>query len=75
MVRCGQSVRANAGRGIQALAGRRLETDRQSENRTGIPLMWIQLKQAYFGKSVGEKLDVDESHAKLLVEKGIADAL
>jgi HK97 family phage major capsid protein len=35
--------------------------------------MWIQLKQAYFGKSVGERIDCDEAHARMLVDKGIAE--
>jgi HK97 family phage major capsid protein len=37
--------------------------------------MWIQLKQAYFGMRVGKRIDCDETHAKMLVEKGIAEPL
>jgi hypothetical protein len=35
--------------------------------------MPIQLKQAHFGNSVGERIDCDEAHAKILIEKGIAE--
>jgi HK97 family phage major capsid protein len=37
--------------------------------------MFIQLKQAYFGKPVGERLDVDDKHAKALIDQGIAEAV
>jgi HK97 family phage major capsid protein len=37
--------------------------------------MFIQLKQSYFGKPVGERVDVDEPHAKALIAQGIAEAV
>jgi HK97 family phage major capsid protein len=37
--------------------------------------MFIQLKQAYFGKGPGERVDVDESHAHALIQQGIAEAV
>jgi HK97 family phage major capsid protein len=37
--------------------------------------MFVQLKKAYFGKPIGERVDVDEKHAKSLIEAGIAEAV
>jgi HK97 family phage major capsid protein len=37
--------------------------------------MFIQLKQPYFGKAVGERVDVDEAHAQTLVQQGIAETV
>jgi HK97 family phage major capsid protein len=37
--------------------------------------MFIQLKQKYFGKEVGERVDVDEAHARTLIAGGIAEAV
>lgn len=37
--------------------------------------MFIQLKQAYFGKPVGERVDVDEAHAHQLIASGVAEAI
>ena len=37
--------------------------------------MFIQLKQAHFGKPAGERLDVDEKSAQALVAAGIAEAV
>jgi HK97 family phage major capsid protein len=35
--------------------------------------MWIQLKKAYFGQEPGKRVDVEEPHAKQLIEQGIAE--
>jgi len=37
--------------------------------------MFIQLKQPYFGKTAGERVDVDPTHAQSLVQQGIAEAV
>jgi HK97 family phage major capsid protein len=37
--------------------------------------MFIQLKQPYFGKPVGEKVDVAETHAQSLIQQGVAEAV
>src|SRR5262245_36779723 len=37
--------------------------------------MFIQLKTAYLGKPAGERLDVPDEHAQLLIEQGVAEAL
>jgi HK97 family phage major capsid protein len=37
--------------------------------------MFIQLKQAYFGRQPGERLDVEEKHSQLLIQQGIAEAI
>jgi HK97 family phage major capsid protein len=37
--------------------------------------MWIQLKQAYFGQQPGQRVDVEEAHAKTLIASGIAEAV
>jgi HK97 family phage major capsid protein len=38
--------------------------------------VFIQLKQAYFGKAVGERVDVpDEKQARALIEQGVAEAV
>jgi HK97 family phage major capsid protein len=37
--------------------------------------MFVQLKQAYFGKPIGERVDVDEVHAKTLIQAGVAEAV
>jgi HK97 family phage major capsid protein len=37
--------------------------------------MFIQLKQPYFGKAGGERVDVDQSHAQTLITQGIAEAV
>jgi hypothetical protein len=37
--------------------------------------VFIQLKQEWMGRPAGERIDVDEDQAKLLVSKGVADAL
>jgi HK97 family phage major capsid protein len=35
--------------------------------------MFIQLKQAYFGKQPGERVDVDPPHAQSLIQQGVAE--
>jgi HK97 family phage major capsid protein len=37
--------------------------------------MFIQLKQPYFGKAVGERVDVDPAHAQSLLQQGVAEAV
>jgi len=38
--------------------------------------MFVQLKQKYFGKEIGERIDVpEEKHVKSLIEQGIAEAI
>jgi HK97 family phage major capsid protein len=37
--------------------------------------MFIQLKQPYFGKVAGERVDVDPGHAQSLITQGIAEAV
>lgn len=37
--------------------------------------MFIQLKQPYFGKQPGERVDVDATHAQALLQQGIAEAV
>jgi HK97 family phage major capsid protein len=37
--------------------------------------MFIQLKQPYFNKPAGERVDVDEAHARSLIAQGIAEAV
>src|SRR6266404_4071812 len=37
--------------------------------------MFIQLKQPYFGKAIGERVDVDASHAQALITQGLAEAV
>jgi HK97 family phage major capsid protein len=37
--------------------------------------MFIQLKQPYFGKAVGERVDVDPGHGQSLITQGIAEAV
>jgi HK97 family phage major capsid protein len=37
--------------------------------------MFIQLKQPYFGKAIGERVDVDPSHAQALITQGLAEAV
>jgi HK97 family phage major capsid protein len=37
--------------------------------------MFIQIKQPYFGKAAGERVDVDPVHAQSLISQGIAEAV
>jgi HK97 family phage major capsid protein len=37
--------------------------------------VFIQLKTPYFGKAPGERVDVEEKHARSLIEQGIAEAV
>jgi HK97 family phage major capsid protein len=37
--------------------------------------MFIQLKQKYFGKEPGERVDVDPAHAQALIAQGVAEAV
>jgi HK97 family phage major capsid protein len=37
--------------------------------------MFIQLKQPYFGKAAGERVDVDQAHAASLIGQGVAEAV
>jgi HK97 family phage major capsid protein len=37
--------------------------------------MFVQLKQSFNGKAIGERIDVAEDHAKLLIQGGIAEAV
>ncbi len=37
--------------------------------------MFIQLKQPYFGKTVGERVDVDPAHGQSLIQQGVAEAV
>jgi HK97 family phage major capsid protein len=37
--------------------------------------MFIQIKQPYFGKAAGERVDVDPAHAQSLISQGIAEAV
>jgi HK97 family phage major capsid protein len=37
--------------------------------------MFIQLKKPYFGKPIGERVDVEEINAKSLIDQGIAEAV
>jgi HK97 family phage major capsid protein len=37
--------------------------------------VFIQLKKAFFGKAMGERVDVDDVHAKALIEQGIAESI
>jgi HK97 family phage major capsid protein len=37
--------------------------------------MFVQLKKEYFNQPAGKRVDVDEPHARMLIEQGIAEAL
>jgi hypothetical protein len=56
----------DAGRGIPAFACRRPEIDRPPQQSIRYFIMWIQLKQADFGKRPGRPIDV----AAVLEEDG-----
>jgi HK97 family phage major capsid protein len=37
--------------------------------------MFLKLKKSFFGKPIGEQVDVEDSHAKSLIDQGIAEAV
>ena len=49
------------------------ETDQPFISLNGTQPCAIQLKKAYFGQEPGKRVDVDEAHAKHLIEQGIAE--